>query len=453
MLEFWWRPLALIAGLALFSSLFSSSQGNDTAWAIFAFGLIANLIYHLRQLRKFSDWLADPTRPPLQGDGVWGDALYRLEKQMRGRQGAQQKVAADLEQMLEATLNLPDGVVILDDNNRIIWLNIAAARLLGLSQTRDSGQFLLYLLRNSRFSEWLQHEDFSQTLTLHSPVAQQIDLSLQLIPLPRKQKMLVARDITDIARVEAMRRDFVANVSHELRTPITVIVGFLEAFEDMPDVAKPPDPEQFRKHIPLMREQSDRIRRLVDDLLTLARLESQPETKDETVDMVSLTQRLAREAESMSQGKHQIELLIASQARLIGNSQELYSALANLVTNAVRYTPANGLIRIRWGALEGREKPNGEHTFSVQDSGEGIEPQHIPRLTERFYRVDQGRSRATGGTGLGLAIAKHVLQRHQARLKIESTVGKGSTFTALFPQERVIPAPTAKPESEPESAA
>jgi two-component system phosphate regulon sensor histidine kinase PhoR len=246
-----------------------------------------------------------------------------------------------------------------------------------------------------------------------------------------------------------MRRDFVANVSHELRTPITVIVGFLEAFEDMPE----PDPEQFRKHIPLMREQSDRIRRLVDDLLTLARLESQPETKDETVDMVSLTQRLAREAESMSQGKHQIELLIASQARLIGNSQELYSALANLVTNAVRYTPANGLIRIRWGALEGREKPNGEHTFSVQDSGEGIEPQHIPRLTERFYRVDQGRSRATGGTGLGLAIAKHVLQRHQARLKIESTVGKGSTFTALFPQERVIPAPTAKPESEPESAA
>ena len=155
----------------------------------------------------------------------------------------------------------------------------------------------------------------------------------------------------------------------------------------------------------------------------------------------------------MSQGKHQIERVIASQARLIGNSQELYSALANLVTNAVRYTPAKGRIRIRWGELENHAKPNGEHTFSVQDSGEGIEPQHIPRLTERFYRVDQGRSRATGGTGLGLAIAKHVLQRHQARLRIESTVGKGSTFTAVFPQERVIPAPTTKPESEPESAA
>ena len=448
MLEFWWRPLAIIAGLALFASLFSSSQGSNTAWTIFAFGLIANLIYHLRQLRKFSEWLSESARPPLQTDGIWGDVLYRLEKLLHNRQGVQQKVAADLEQMLEATLNLPDGVVLLDEDNRILWLNIAAARLLGLSQTHDGGQFLLYLLRNSRFSEWLHHEDFSQTLNLTSPVAQQIDLSLQLIPLPRQQKMLVARDITDIARVEAMRRDFVANVSHELRTPITVIVGFLEAFEDMPK----PDPVQFRKHIPLMREQSDRIRRLVDDLLALARLESQPEAKDETVDMVSLAQRLAREAESMSQGKHQIELVIASQARLIGNCQELYSALANLVTNAVRYTPAKGRIRIRWGDLEGHEKPNGEHAFSVQDSGDGIEPQHIPRLTERFYRVDQGRSRATGGTGLGLAIAKHALQRHQSRLRIESTVGKGSTFTAVFPQERVIPASTTKPESVTESA-
>jgi two-component system phosphate regulon sensor histidine kinase PhoR len=231
-----------------------------------------------------------------------------------------------------------------------------------------------------------------------------------------------------------MRRDFVANVSHELRTPITVIVGFLEAFEDMPM----PDPEQFRKHIPLMREQSDRIRRLVDDLLTLARLESEPEAKDETVDVVSLARRLASEAETMSQGKHQVELIVQTHARLIGNTQELYSALANLVSNAVRYTPAGGRIAIRWSA-----SASGEQVFAVQDSGEGIEAQHIPRLTERFYRVDQGRSRSSGGTGLGLAIVKHVLQRHQARLRIESTVGKGSTFSASFPVERVIPEPAA----------
>ena len=427
---FWLRPVLLVLGLALLSFLFSGRLPAGGGWALFACGLLIYLMNQLRQLRKFSAWLEDPTRSPLQSDGVWGDALYRLEKLLRNRQGEQQKAAADLEQMLEATRNLPDGVVILDDGNRIIWLNAAAERLLGLSSERDFGQFVLYLLRNSRFSEWLQHDDFSESLNINSPARPDKLLAMQLIPLPRRQKMLVARDITEIARVEAMRRDFVANVSHELRTPITVIVGFLEAFEDMAE----PDPAQFRKHIPLMRSQSDRIRRLVDDLLTLARLESEPETKDETVDVVSLAQRLAREAETLSQGRHQIEVALLNQARLIGNGQELYSALANLVSNAVRYTPTGGLIRIAWGVSE-----FGEQTFSVRDSGEGIEPQHIPRLTERFYRVDQSRSRASGGTGLGLAIVKHVLQRHQSRLRIESTVGKGSTFSACFPAERVIP--------------
>lgn len=444
MLEFWWRPLLFLLGLAFVSFLFSGEASGGRGWMLFALGLFAYLIHHLRQLRKLSEWLNSSTRPPLQGDGVWGDALYGLEKLLRGRQGEQQKVAADLEQMLEATRNLPDGVVILDDDNRIVWLNLAAERLLGLSPARDIGQFALYLLRNSRFAEWLNQEDYSVTLNLDSPARPEINLTMQLIPLPRLQKMLLARDITEIARVEAMRRDFVANVSHELRTPITVIVGFLEAFEDMPE----PDPAQFRKHIPLMREQSDRIRRLVDDLLTLARLESEPDTKDETVDAVSLARRLADEAETMSQGRHQIELRIDNPARLIGNSQELYSALANLVSNAVRYTPTGGRILIRWGVSE-----LGEQAFSVQDSGEGIEARHIPRLTERFYRVDQGRSRSTGGTGLGLAIVKHVLQRHQARLRVVSTPGKGSTFSACFPVERIIPEQSAAPQSASAAAA
>jgi two-component system phosphate regulon sensor histidine kinase PhoR len=289
---------------------------------------------------------------------------------------------------------------------------------------------VLYLLRYSRFGDWLTAEELARPLTLESPVAPEHTLSMQIVPLPRQQKMLVARDITELARVESMRRDFVANVSHELRTPVTVILGFLEAFEDMPES----DPREFRRHIPLMREQSERIRRLVDDLLALAKLESEPETKDETVDIAALARRLTVEADALCQGKLDITLNLDSHARLIGNSQELYSALANLVTNAVRYTPAGGRIRIRWSMEE-----NGGANFSVADTGEGIESQHIPRLTERFYRVDRGRSRATGGTGLGLAIVKHVLQRHQAKLKIDSIVGKGSTFTALFPPERVIP--------------
>lgn len=434
MLSFWWRPLGFVLGLALVSPLLSIGHSPGTGWALFSAGLLVYLIYHLRQLNKLSNWLAADVRSSLSADGLWGDALYRLEKLLRTRQGAQQKVAADLEQMLEATRNLPDGVVILDEGNRIQWLNQAAEHLLGLSPKRDLGQFILYLVRHSRFVEWLGAEDFSQPLNMDSPGHREKTLSLQLVPLPRAQKMLLARDITEIARVEAMRRDFVANVSHELRTPITVIVGFLEAFDDMPE----PDPVEFRKHIPLMREQSDRIRRLVDDLLTLARLESEPDTKDEAVDVASLVNRLGEEASTMSQGRHNVEVAIGSDARLIGNSQELYSALANLVSNAVRYTPVGGRIGLCWAPGE-----NNGMVFSVTDTGEGIEPQHIPRLTERFYRVDRGRSRATGGTGLGLAIVKHVLQRHQARLRIDSIMGKGSTFSAVFPVERVIPGKTA----------
>lgn len=430
MLQFWWRPLLLLGGLAVASALLARGAEEDTGWFLFALGLLAYLLHHLRQLYRLDRWLAARDRPPLASGGLWGDTLYRLEKMLRVRQADQQRTAADLEQMLEATRHLPDGVVILDQENRITWLNQAAQTLLGLSPTRDPGQYVLYLLRQSNFANWLQHEDYAKILQFASPVMPEKTLAMQLVPLPRAQKMLLARDITELARVEAMRRDFVANVSHELRTPITVIVGFLEAFDDMPA----PDPVEFRRHIPLMREQTDRIRRLVDDLLTLARLESEPDTKDETVDVAALARRLAEECETMSGTRHQVSLHVDSSARLIGNSQELYSAFANLVSNAVRYTPAGGRIGIHWR----REGP-GEMVFAVTDTGEGIEPQHIPRLTERFYRVDRGRSRATGGTGLGLAIVKHVLQRHQARLRVDSTLGKGSTFAAVFPAERVIP--------------
>jgi len=429
MWSFWWRPFITVLGIGFFSALVTLSKPSAWGW-IFALGLMGYLAYHLRQLDKLNRWLEQSGQRPITNDGVWGDVLYRLEKKLRAEHGSQQKAVAELERMLEATRNLPDGVVILDDDDRILWLNNASERLLGLSSQRDTGQFVPYLLRHSRFNAWLHEDDFSQTLNLESPVQREKVLSLQRVPLPRNQKMLLARDISEIARVEAMRRDFVANVSHELRTPITVIVGFLEAFEDMPE----PDVVEFRKHIPLMREQSDRIRRLVDDLLTLARLESEPENREDAVEITSLAYRLGEEARTLSQGKHVVEVQLETRARLIGNPQELYSAFANLVTNAVRYTPAGGHITISW-----QVGARGSGLFAVSDTGEGIEAQHIPRLTERFYRVDRGRSRATGGTGLGLAIVKHILQRHQARLRIDSIVGKGSTFTAAFPPDRLIP--------------
>ncbi|MEW6677381.1 MAG: phosphate regulon sensor histidine kinase PhoR [Pseudomonadota bacterium] len=430
MLSFWGRPVSIVLGLGAVAALVSPLTPPGGGWAAFALGLVVYLAYHLHQLRKLDLWLAVPAPRPPSGDGIWGDVLYRLEKRLYANQSDHQQIVAELDRLLEATRNLPDGILLLDTGNRILWLNVAAERLLGLASSQDVGQFLPYLLRQTRFTRWLQEEEFSRPLHMEAPLHPQKTLELQLVPLPKSQKMLLARDVSELARVEAMRRDFVANVSHELRTPITVIVGFLEAFDDM----EAPEPAEFRRHIPLMREQTDRIRRLVDDLLTLARLETEPESEEEAVDMATLTHRLVDEARTMSQGKHHIEMRLGSRQRLLASPQELYSALANLVSNAVRYTPTGGRITLEW-----QIGPHGSGLFSVIDTGEGIEAQHIERLTERFYRVDRGRSRATGGTGLGLAIVKHILQRHQARLRVESIVGKGSTFTAAFPADRVVP--------------
>jgi two-component system phosphate regulon sensor histidine kinase PhoR len=339
--------------------------------------------------------------------------------------------ADDFDEMLTAARALPDSIVILDAESRIVWLNDTAHPHLGLSRGRDEGHFVYYLIRSGRFIEWLNACDYSHPLLISSPVRPETRLSLRMVPMPERRRMLLAQDVTELERVEAMRRDFVANVSHELRTPITVIAGFLEAFADMDD----PNPAEFRRHVHLMLEQTERIRRLLDDLLTLARLESAPDLGSESVDICAMARQLQEEARSLSQGRHEIELRCQTGLRVRGSPQELQSALGNLVVNAVRYTPEGGRISLLWRASE-----YGGAEFSVSDTGEGIEARHIPRLTERFYRVDRGRSRASGGTGLGLAIVKHVLQRHQGRLRIESTLGKGSTFTAIFPAEQVSPA-------------
>ncbi|TCS72189.1 PAS/PAC sensor signal transduction histidine kinase [Sulfuritortus calidifontis] len=468
MLAFWWRPLVFAALLALFALLIGAIFGRVGGWIAVCLGLAGLLLVHLYQHSRLFAWLLKPGRTLPSSEGLWGETFYRLDKLMRSHLDTEHRVSAELDQMQEATRLLPDGVIILDTQNRIQWFNEAAQAMLALRPERDFGQFITYLLRSSRFNEWLLGEEnevsaeahvgaadvkpasaggrshYTQPLTLPAPAAKEKTLSLRMVPLSHEQKMLLAHDITEIDRVEAMRRDFVANVSHELRTPITVIVGFLETFAEM----EKPDPAQFKQHVALLREQSERIRRLVDDLLTLARLESDNDVRDAPVDVPALCRRLLEEACSLSHGRHDITLEADCRVWLLGSEHELYSALTNLVSNAVRYTPEGGRIAIRW-----REREEGGAEFSVTDSGEGIEPQHIPRLTERFYRVDRGRSRATGGTGLGLAIVKHTLQRHQARLRIDSTVGKGSTFTACFPPERVIPPLQAGVETAPQSNA
>jgi two-component system, OmpR family, phosphate regulon sensor histidine kinase PhoR len=326
---------------------------------------------------------------------------------------------------------VPDSMVILDQQDRIEWCNPASKRYLGLDSARDKGQFIHYLLRQSQFVEFLGAHDYSTRLKCRSPADRDVSLLLQLVPFGSEQKLLIARDITELERVDAMRRDFVANVSHELRTPLTVVGGFVETLGEM---AKPAEAD-LKHYFSIMHNHTKRMQRLLDDLLTLSRLESSDSAlSEEQVQTPDLLHELAREAESLSGGRHGVQVEINSQAWLLGSLQELQSAFSNLVSNAVRYTPAGGQITLRWF------EQDGQPVFSVTDTGDGIASEHIPRLTERFYRVDRSRSRETGGTGLGLAIVKHILTRHGARLDIHSIPGKGSTFSAIFPAERLIPA-------------
>jgi two-component system phosphate regulon sensor histidine kinase PhoR len=430
MWSFWLRALLITGSLALLSFLFWVSDGPIAGLTVAVVGLTISLAYQVWNYAHLLSWLGRQNGVSAPGGAAWSDVFYLLNKQARFGHERQQMAVADMEQMLVATDALPDALVILDNHDRIKWLNEAAERQLGLSQTRDVGQFIYYILRHAHFTEWLSLDSYNHPLVLKSPTTPEQTLSLRQVPMPRGQRMLFAHDVTELERVDAMRRDFVANVSHELRTPVTVIAGFLETFDDM----ETPDPAAFHKYVRLMLEQSDRIRRLLDDLLALARLEGEQDLKNETVDVPVLMESLFNEARSLSQGKHDIRLEMDSRAKLIGRTQELHSAFGNLVSNAVRYTPPGGTITLRW--MQAR---SGYAEFSVSDTGEGIAPEHIPRLTERFYRVDRGRSRASGGTGLGLAIVKHVLQRHQGKLRVESVVGKGSTFTAVLPVDRVIP--------------
>ncbi|MEP7084832.1 MAG: phosphate regulon sensor histidine kinase PhoR, partial [Betaproteobacteria bacterium] len=292
----------------------------------------------------------------------------------------------------------------------------------------DQGLLFTHIARHPVLADYLALDVGALPVTMRPTQNQAQILSLQLIPFGESDRLLLSRDVTAIERAETIRRDFVANVSHELRTPLTVLSGFLELNEEGP----PRDPAVARRQSQLMREQADRMARLVEDLLTLSRLESDSViAPDIRVDVPVVLQQLANDAESLSAGRHRFRWVVEDDLAIAGNERELRSAFSNLISNAIRYTPDGGEISVTW------RRAGGQAEFAVADSGIGIGPEHIPRLTERFYRVDTGRSRETGGTGLGLAIVKHILVRHQARLHIESEPGRGSMFRVTFPARRL----------------
>jgi len=402
----------------------------DIGLALLAAGLAVALWRELREFRKLKRWasqsrLADPP----EADGAWGQVFNSLHRHRRAALKRRRELAQLMVRSRRGAQALPYGVAVLDADYRLDWCNEAAREQLGLDPERDRNQAIVNMIRAPEFVEYLRAADFAEPVRLGSPDGRRT-LSLQIVSFGDEEHLLLSQDVTGAARVEAMRRDFVANVSHELRTPLTVLAGFLETIQDLKL-----DAARVRDYVGLMAPQAERMKHLIDDLLTLSVLEHAPPPDAERVPMRLLLQRVRAEAEALSAGKHRISLEIAGDHDLLGAEREIASAFTNLAINAVRYTPAGGEVRLRWRS--GAQLPGFGAEFSVEDSGIGIDPEHLPRLTERFYRVDRGRSRETGGTGLGLSIVKHALARHQATLAIESTPGKGSRFIARFPANRL----------------
>jgi two-component system, OmpR family, phosphate regulon sensor histidine kinase PhoR len=399
-------------------------------WPVLTVAALGVVAWHYWKLRGVLLRLTARQRvEPSRGTGVWNELdrlLHRSQDEMRGRK---RRLVEMLRAYSAAAAALPDAVVVVERNSqRVRWFNDAATRLLGLHYPDDIDAALGERLRPLPVSHWLAAGRHAEPmLDAQSPADPGIRLSLRLIPYSDELWLLVARDVSKVMRLEQMRRDFVANVSHELRTPLTVVHGYL-------DMLDPADQPEWAPILTEMRHQSQRMTQLVEDLLTLSRLEAQDGIVDESVAMEPMLATLRREAEGLSQRRHAISVEDDARVDLWGSNRELHSAFSNLVANAVRYTPAGGSIAIRFAPEAG-----GGVALSVRDTGYGIPAAHLPRITERFYRVSTSRSRESGGTGLGLSIVKHILQLHQARLGIESEVGRGSTFTCHFSAERVHP--------------
>jgi len=419
--------LLLVAGLGWFFF-------GTTSAALLVIGLLLLLFgYHIRNIGKMLAWAAEPIGTPVpRAIGVWDYVFAATSRRARIAYDQRERLAQALSRFREASQAMPDGVVYLSDHFTIEWCNRTAERFLGIDAERDTGHAITNLVRQPVFVSYLKAGDFSEPLLLRSSRLEGLILTVQVIPFGNDQQMILARDITQLERLETMRRDFVANVSHELKTPLTVISGFTETLIDGGDEYSITQREQF---LSLVMQQSVRMQRLIDDLLTLSTLQAaNVVAAEEHFEVSDMIDAVMRDAQALSAGRHRIELHSGPLAVISGSQKEIHSAFANLVSNAVRYTPEGGSIRIEW-MLGG----DGSGAFTVVDSGIGIEAEHLPRLTERFYRVDRGRSRETGGTGLGLAIVKHILTRHQGSLEISSELGKGSRFTARLPARRVRP--------------
>jgi len=429
--QVWAGALVTGAVLSIVALIAAELAGAAWGWGVATAGLAIVAATHLRNLAHLIAWANSAIGTPVPyGSGAWGWAFAALNRRARTAHGQRRQLSAALERFLDAAQAMPDGVIIIGAHDEIEWLNAAAQSQFGLRMDHDRGHPITNLVRQPDFVQYLLSNVYDEPLVIRSARESAQAFSVQVIAFGDHQRLIMSRDITHLERLETMRSDFVANVSHELKTPLTVVRGFVETVADsLGEMSR----QEATGYLRLAEEQAQRMQRLVDDLLVLSELETgSAPPRDEEVDVPGLIADVASEARALSAGRHTISVEPAAPSLLFGCGRELRSALGNLASNAVRYTPPGGTIGLRWDLAA-----DGSASFSVSDSGIGIEARHLSRLTERFYRVDRGRSRESGGTGLGLAIVKHILTRHQAVLDIRSEPGQGSTFIARFPARRV----------------
>lgn len=420
--------IVILAFLAAFITL--PILGAEFAIAASILLISIPLIYNYINLARLGKYLqADTVEKMSLPSGLWEEIIFRLQRLLKSQKIKLRQIEQQHDHFIEAFQASPNGIVMLDQEDHIEWCNSIAESYFGLIFKRDVMQRINYLIRRPEFVQYFTKRNFDEPLLLErmGPDSS-LSLMLQAFPFGQNRHLLLIQNVTDLQKTDAMRRDFVANVSHEMRTPITVLMGFLETVQSL-DLTK----EQQEQYLDMMMAQAQRMKSLVEDLLTLANLEANTlPAASKKVEIPTLMALIRNDAEALSNGRHTLVIENLSTQNLMADEHEALSAFSNLVSNAIRYTPDSGEIRVRWIVT-----PDGHGEFSVADTGPGIAPEHLSRLTERFYRVDRSRSRGTGGTGLGLAIVKHIASRHQGQLLIESTPGKGSTFTFRFPKERV----------------
>jgi len=420
-----WQKEIGIALLLFFATLIAGWVAGRLLLFMFLLTL-GLLIWQLFQIGRFEKWIrtgGKKTYP--QTSGIWEEIYYHVYRIKKNDKKRKKKLSKMIDQFRKSTEALPDAAVVLGRSDEIEWTNKAARNVLGLQQS-DKGQRIPNLIRFPEFISYLKSGNYHEAVIVPSPVDNRITLAVRVVAYGAGLRLLLAQDVTQLKKMERMRKDFVANVSHELRTPLTVLKGYLETLQDMDDGQSPLLSQSFQQ----MQDQTERMQHLVDDLLLLTRLETQ-QKKPQCVDIPGMLGQICQESDALKSAARRIDLSLETDANINGDEQELRSAFTNLLGNALKYSPENSVVKVRW------YRSNDEIVLSVEDQGEGIAAKDIPRVTERFYRVDVKRSRKVSGTGLGLAIVKHVLMRHDAKLHITSELGRGSCFSCHFPVSRV----------------